>query len=179
MAINTAYTQYVAKTSNYTLTVADDVATFTITAARTATLPLAAACSIVSGQNRKLIVNAGASDHDLTIAVQSGNALVGESTLSPGETAFINGDGVSVWNSTGSSGVGGVSGTSGASGFSGFTGRSGASGYTGLSGYSAYTGVSGYSGKSGYSGFSGISGYSGFSGKSGYSGFSGISGHSG
>lgn len=177
--LGTQYTKFVAKTNSYTIQAADDVITFTIATAKTATLPLSKTCTIVSGQNAKQINNAGGSSDDLTIAVQSGDTLVGESTLSPGESALIVGNGVALWNSTGSSGAAGVSGFSG---FSGASGRSGWSGFTGTSGFSAYsgfTGRSGYTGVSGYSGYSGESGYSGFSGISGYSGFSGYSGYTG
>ena len=177
--LDSQYTRFVAKDDSYTIQSLDDVITFTIATAKTATLPLAKTCSVVSGQFAKQINNAGASADDLTIAVQSGDTLVGESTLSPGEVASIRGNGVSVWYSTGSSGV---QGTSGFSGFSGASGTSGWSGFTGISGYSAYSGFSGrsaYTGVSGYSGYTGVSGYSGFSGISGYSGFSGYSGHTG
>lgn len=178
--LGTQYTKFVAKTGAYTIQAGDDVITFTIAAPATATLPLAKTCSIYSQQNVKQINNVSGSASDLTIAVQSGDTLVGEATLSPGETALIVGNGVALWNSTGSSGATGVSGfsgfsgASGTSGWSGFTGASGTSGWSGFSGRSGYTGISGYSGysgESGYSGFSGISGYSGFSGYSGYSGF--------
>ena len=183
------YTQYqkiVRKTASYTLDPSDDVARFVITVGVTATLPLAKACSVYSKQNKKIIINDGTSSNTLTIAVQSGNTLVGVTaatlgvTLAAGETAFVDGDGVAIWNiSGGYSGVSGNSGFSGFSGYSGFSGASGYSGYSGKSGYSGYCGVSGYTGKSGYSGVSGPSGYSGFSAAaSGYSGFSGYSGYS-
>ncbi len=183
------YTQYqkiVRKTASYTLDASDDVARFVITAGATATLPLARTCSLYSRQNKKIIINDGTSSNTLTIAVQSGNSLVGATataaaaTLAAGETVFIDGDGVAIWNiSGGYSGVGGTSGFTGASGYSGFSGASAYSGYSGKSGYSGYTGVSGYMGVSGYSGVSGKSGYSGFSAAaSGYSGFSGYSGYS-
>ena len=120
--LGTDYERIVYKTSSYTLTVADDVARFTIAAPSTATLPLSRNCSIVSGQNQKVIANAGGSASDLTIAVGSGDTLVGEATLSAGETAYISGNGVTIWNSIGASGVTGVSGYSG---FSGASGRDG------------------------------------------------------
>jgi len=183
------YTQYqkiVRKTAAYTLDPSDDVARFVITVGVTATLPLAKACTVYSKQNKKIIINDSTSSNTLTIAVQSGNTLLGATataaaaTLAAGETAYVDGDGVAVWNiSGGYSGVSGNSGFSGFSGASGYSGTSGYSGYSGKSGYSGYTGVSGYSGASGYSGVSGKSGYSGFSAAaSGYSGFSGYSGYS-
>ena len=181
------YTQYqkiVRKTAAYTLDPSDDVARFVITVGVTATLPLAKNC--LRPQNRKIILNDSTSSNTLTIAVQSGNTLVGATataaaaTLAAGETAFVDGDTVSIWNiSGGYSGVSGNSGFSGFSGASGYSGASGFSGYSGKSGYSGYTGVSGYSGVSGWTGVSGKSGFSGFSAAaSGYSGFSGYSGYS-
>jgi hypothetical protein len=177
MPFGTQYEQQVAKTLDYTLTVADDVAVFTIAVGKTATLPLAANCSLA--QQFKQIINVSGSSNDLTIAVQTGNTLVGENTLSPGETTTVRSDGVAIWYSTGSSGVTGVSGYSGFSGASGYSGFSGYSGYSGKSGFSGYSGVSGWSGWSGYSGVSGYSGKSGYSGYSGYTGVSGYSGYSG
>jgi len=185
--LSTAYQKIVRKTSSYTLDPSDDVARFVIAAAAIATLPLAKNCTVYSKQNKKIIINDSTSSDTLTIAVQSGNTLVGATaaaiaaTLAVGETAFVDGDGVAIWNiSGGYSGVAGTSGFSGFSGASGYSGRSGYSGYSGASGYSGYTGISGYTGKSGYSGFSAAaSGYSGFSGVSGYSGFSGYSGYTG
>lgn len=177
--LGSTYEKFVAKTDSYTIQAGDDVITFTLAAPATATLPFSKTCTIYSQQNIKQINNVSGSSDDLTVAVQSGDTLVGESTLSPGETAFIVGNGVTIWNSTGSSGA---TGTSGFSGFSGASGRSGWSGYSGASGISGYSGLSGrsgYTGVSGYSGYTGVSGYSGFSGRSGYSGFSGYSGYSG
>lgn len=177
--LDSQYTKFIAKTGAYTIQAGDDVITFTLAAPATATLPLSKTCTIYSGQNIKQINNVVGSSDDLTIAAQSGDTLVGEATLSPGETALLVGNGVLLWNSTGSSGAtgtsgfSGFSGASGTSGFSGFTGASGASGYSGFSGrsgYSGFSGISAYSGESGYSGFSGVSGYSGFSGYSGYTG---------
>ncbi len=167
--VNSAYAQQVFKTASYTLTVSDDIARFTIAAPATATLPLSRNCSLLSKQNIKIIANAGGSASDLTIAAGSGDTLVGENTLSAGETAFLTGDGVLVWNSVGASGVTGNSGFSGACGFSGYSGKSGFSGTSGFSGYSGISGWSGITGFSGYSGPSGFSGYSAYSGKSGYS----------
>lgn len=179
--LDSQYTKFVAEDDSYTIKAADDIIVFTITTAKTATLPLAKECSIVSGQNEKIIINHADSSDTLTIAVQAGNTLIGATapgatTLAAGETAFVYGNGVTVWNVSGGAGVSGVSGFSGFSGASGFSGFSGWSGYSGTSGSSGYSGVSGFSG---YSGVSGISGYSGFSGVSGYSGYSGISGYSG
>lgn len=186
MALNTSYVKYVSKVASYTLDVTDDVAKFVIAAPATATLPLAANCTAVSGQNFKIISNDSTSSGALTIAVQSGNTLVGEGTptgpaqtIAAGETAYLQGNEATIWWMSGGSGTVGVSGFSGFSGASGFSGFSGYSGYSGVSGASGYSGKSGWSGFSGYSGFSGPSGYSGFSGKSGYSGFSGYSGYSG
>jgi hypothetical protein len=184
--LNSQYQKIVAKTASYTIDPSDDVIQFTVTVGVTATLPLAKTCSVVSTQNRKIIINKSTSSNTVTVAVASGNTLVGSTataggvTLAAGETATIDGDGVSIWNMFGGySGVGGTSGFSGASGYSGFSGASAYSGYSGKSGYSGYTGVSGYQGVSGYSGVSGKSGYSGFSAAaSGYSGFSGYSGYS-
>jgi collagen triple helix repeat protein len=177
--LGTQYSRFVVKDDSYTIQAADDVITFTIASAKTATLPLAKTCTLHSDQNIKQINNVSGSSNDLTIAVQSDDVLIGEATLSPGETAILIGNGVTTWSSTGSSGVTGVSGFSGFSGRSGFSGWSGFSGASGTSGYSGFSGRSGYTGVSGYSGYSGVSGYSGFSGRSGYSGFSGYSGYSG
>lgn len=177
--LGSTYEKFVAQSDSYTILAGDDVITFTLAAPGTATLPFSRFCSIYSQQNFKQINNVSGSSDDLTIAVQSGDTLIGESTLAPGETAFIVGNGVTVWNSTGSSGATGTSGFSGFSGISGFSGWSGFSGVSGTSGYSGFSGRSGYTGVSGYSGYSGESGYSGFSGVSGYSGFSGYSGYSG
>ena len=182
--IGLPYQKIVRKTDNYTIDPSDDIARFIITAGKTATLPLAKNCSRV--QSRKIVINDGTSSNTLTIAVQSGNTLLGATaavaaaTLAAGETAFVDGDGVTIWNiSGGYSGVAGTSGFSGFSGASGYSGFSGYSGYSGKSGYSGYTGISGYCGVSGASGYSGKSGYSGFSAAaSGYSGFSGYSGYS-
>lgn len=176
--LNSTYTKYVAKTDNYTILAGDDVITFTIATAKTATLPKAGTVTPMSGQNVKQIVNSGDSSDTLTIAVQSGDSLIGIGSLAAGQTAYLMSNGTSVWTGTGgggqagTSGYSGISGFSGISGYSGFTGVSGYSGFSGASGYSGFTGVSGYSGFSGYSGYSGVSGYSGYSGVSGYSGFS-------
>ena len=168
--INSAYAKQQFKTDSYTITVSDDIVRFTLAAPGTATLPFSRNCSIVSGQNQKIIANAtGSLAKDLTIAVGSGDTLVGETTLSAGETAFITGDGVLIWNSIGASGV---TGNSGFSGYSAFSGYSGKSGFSGISGFSGFSGISGASGKSGFSGYTGISGFSGYSGTSGRSGYS-------
>lgn len=184
--LGSQYQKMVAKTANYTIDSSDDVITFTTSGAGViATLPLAKTCSIVSGQNRKIIASAAGSTDPLTIAVQSGNTLIGNTiigvgvTIAAGETAFAYGNGVSVWTISGGDATRGVSGFSGFSGASGYSGKSGYSGFSGFSGYSGYSGVSGWSGWSGYSGKSGYSGYSGYSGVSGYSGFSGYSGYTG
>ncbi len=182
----TQYQKIVKKGVSYTIAVPDDVVEFTTTGAGViATLPLAKDCTIYSGQNEKLIANKSTSTDEITLAVQSGNTLVGVTgaaatlTLAVGATAFARGDQSTVWNITGGAGTSGVSGFSGFSGASGYSGASGWSGYSGKSGYSGYCGVSGWTGVSGYSGYSGVSGYSGFSGISGYSGFSGYSGYTG
>jgi hypothetical protein len=183
--LGTSYTQFITKTANYTLTVNDDVAIFTTSAPGViATLPLARTCAFVAGQNTKQIINASGSTNVLTVAVQSGDTLVGETasgpaqTLAAGESAIVNCSPnlPTIWTITGGDGSQGVSGYSGFSGASGYSGKSGYSGFSGKSGYSGYTGVSGFSG---YTGVSGTSGYSGFSGISGYSGYSGTSGYSG
>lgn len=174
--LNSSYTKYVVKTDNYSILFGDDVITFTIASAKTATLPLAGTCSPMSGQNVKEIVNSANSSDTLTIAVPSGNSLVGIGSLAVGQTALLQSNGTSVWTGLGGGGAAGTSGYSGPSGYSGFSGVSGYSGFSGISGYSGFSGISGYSG---FSGISGYSGYSGKSGYSGYSGFSGISGYSG
>ncbi len=168
--INSVYTKYVAKTDNYTLTFSDDVATFTIATAKTATLPKAGTCTVMSQQNVKQIINSANSSDTLTIAVQSGDTLIGIGSLAAGQETIVTSNGTATWTGFGGGGQAGTSGYSGPSGFSGFSGISGYSGFTGISGYSGYSGFSGFSGISGYSGYSGFSGYSG---KSGYSGFSG------
>lgn len=184
--LNTQYQKQVNKTASYTLDVSDDVAKFTTSGAGViATLPLSAACTIPSNQNRKVVANASTSTDPVTIAVQSGNTLVGATaatagvSIAAGETAYAVGDGIKTWFITGGSGTSGVSGFSGFSGYSGYSGFSGYSGYSGASGISGFSGRSGYSGYSGVSGYSGKSGYSGFSGYSGYTGISGYSGFSG
>lgn len=174
--LNSQYAKYVAKTDNYTIQLADDVITFTIATAKTGTLPKAGTCTSMSGQNVKQIVNSANSADTLTVAVQSGDTLLGIGSLAVGQTAYLTSNGTSVWSGFG---AGGAAGTSGYSGVSGFSGVSGYSGFTGVSGYSGFTGVSGYSGFSGASGYSGFSGYSGYTGISGYSGYSGVSGYSG
>lgn len=174
--LNSVYTKYVEKTDNYTILAGDDVITFTIATAKTATLPKAGTVPPMSGQNVKQIINDGDSADTLTLAVQSGDSLVGIGSLAIGQTAYLISNGTSVWTGFG---AGGVAGTSGYSGVSGFSGISGYSGFTGISGYSGFTGVSGYSGFTGASGYSGFSGYSGYTGISGYSGYSGVSGYSG
>lgn len=177
--INSVYSRYIAKTSDYTVLFQDDVITFTISTAKTATLPKAGTCTPMSLQNVKQIINSANSSDTLTIAVQSGDSLLGIGSLAAGQTAYVVSNGTTTWTGSGgggqagTSGYTGVSGFSGTSGYSGFTGVSGYSGFTGVSGYSGFSGASGYSGFSGYSGYSGVSGYSGYSGKSGYSGFSG------
>lgn len=174
--LNSTYTKYVAKTDNYTILAGDDVITFTIASAKTATLPKAGTVPPMTGQNEKQIVNSANSADTLTIAVQSGDSLIGIGSLAIGQTAYLTSNGTSVWTGFG---AGGAAGTSGYSGVSGFSGISGYSGFTGISGYSGFTGISGYSGFSGVSGYSGFSGYSGYTGVSGYSGYSGVSGYSG
>lgn len=177
--LDSKYTRYLEKTDNYTLTQTDDVVNFTIATAKTATLPLAKICTIYNEQYRKVISNDADSSDTLTIAVASGNSLVGNATLAAGEVSVVTSDGATVWYAQGDTGLSGVSGFSGFSGASGFSGWSGFSGASGTSGYSGVSGRSGYTGVSGYSGYTGVSGYSGFSGISGYSGFSGYSGYSG
>ena len=178
MPLNSIYVKVVAKTDNYTLDKGDDIAVFTIATAKTATLPKAGTCTPQTQQNVKQITSAGGSADTLTIAVQSGDTLIGASTLAAGQSAFVTANS-SVWTSIsaggGQQGYSGYSGISGPSGFSGYSGISGFSGYSGISGFSGYSGASGYSGYSGISGFSGYSGTSGFSGYSGKSGFSGYS----
>lgn len=174
--INSSYVKdRVVTNADATITVADDVIIFTIASGQTATLPLAKDC-INTPQRAKIIINAGGSGANLTIAAPSGNTLVGQATLLPGGTSLVDAQQATVWTSTGGSGAQGASGYSGYSAYSGFSGTSGASGYSGISGKS---GFSGYSGVSGFSGYSGISGFSGYSGISGYSGYSGTSGRSG
>ncbi len=174
--LNSSYTKYVAKTDNYTILFGDDVITFTIASAKTATLPLAGSCSPMTGQNAKQIVNSANSTDTLTIAAPSGNNLIGLGSLAPGQVSLVISNGTATWTGSGGGGQAGTSGYSGPSGYSGFSGLSGYSGFSGISGYSGFSGISGYSG---FSGISGYSGYSGISGASGYSGFSGISGYSG
>lgn len=180
--IDDTYSRYVVVTNaDYTVKVLDDQVTFTIASGQTVTLPAAGLCPPTGSpnQSKKRIVNSANSGGTLTIAVPSGNNLVGIGSLAPGVVTVVTSDGTATWTGTGgggqagTSGYTGISGFSGTSGYSGFTGVSGYSGFTGVSGYSGFTGASGYSGFSGYSGYSGVSGYSGYSGKSGYSGFSG------
>jgi hypothetical protein len=173
------YTKFQEKTDDYTLGASDDVVDFTIATAKTATLPLAKTCTVNNTWFKKVITNKSTSSDTLTIAVQSGNSLVGLTSLGVGEQAILSSNGATIWTARGGTGATGTSGFSGFSAYSGFSGASGYSGFTGTSGYSGYTGVSGYSGKSGYSGVSGYSGYSGVSGYSGFSGFSGFSGYTG
>ena len=183
--LNTQYSVFKAKATSYTIDKGDDYIVFTtIAGGVVATLPLAKDCSRYSGQNAKEIINAPTSSDPITIAVQSGDTLVGATapaatTLAVGQTAFVAGNQATTWMITGGSGASGVSGFSGASGTSGFSGTSGTSGASGTSGFSGvfgFSGVSGFAGKSGFSGVSGFSGASGTSGASGASGFSGFSG---
>ena len=56
--INSDYSRYIAKSNtDYTITVSDDVITFTIASPQTATLPLAGLCGPQTGQSQKQIVN--------------------------------------------------------------------------------------------------------------------------
>jgi collagen triple helix repeat protein len=174
--VNSTYTKVIPISDNYTVKFGDDVIVATIATAKTATLPKAGTCTPQTQQNVKQIINSANSSDTLTIAVQSGDTLLGIGSLAAGQTAYLTSNGTSVWTGFG---AGGQAGTSGYSGVSGFSGVSGYSGFTGVSGYSGFTGVSGYSGFSGASGYSGFSGYSGYSGISGYSGYSGVSGYSG
>jgi hypothetical protein len=179
MPLNSTYVKDVAVTNaDKTITVSEDVITFTIASGQIATLPPAKDC-INTPQTAKIIINAGGSGGNLTIAAPSGNTLIGQDTLLPGATALVNAMRATVWSSTGGSGAQGASGYSGYSAYSGFSGASGFSGFSGISGKSGFSGYSGISGFSGYSGISGFSGYSGISGYSGYSGISGKSGYSG
>lgn len=179
------YSVFEAKTNNYTLDRADKVVNFVIATGKTATLPHASQCSVISGLNKKVISNDSTSSGVLTLAVQSGDTLLGATassaaqTLAAGEVATCSGDGVNIWTINGGVGTSGISGYSGGSGASGFTGSSGKSGFVGTSGFSGTTGVSGTSGFSGVAGFSGVSGFTGVSGTSGASGTSGFSGFSG
>jgi hypothetical protein len=167
------YTKFVSKTNNYTLDPSDDVATFTIATAKSATMPEANQCTETKQNDEKVVINADGSSDTLTIAVPTDNSLIGVSGLAAGQTAFMVSDGIAVWYAQGGSGVTGVSG------FSGFSGASAYSGFSGRSAYSGFSGASGYTGKSGYSGYTGVSGYSGYTGVSGYSGYTGLSGYSG
>jgi len=176
MPLNSVYERDVAKSDNYTVLFGDDQVTFTIASAKTATLPKAGTCTPMSQQNVKRIINSANSSDTLTIAVQSGDTLIGIGSLAAGQETIVTSNGTATWNGFGGGGQAGTSGYSGPSGFSGFTGVSGYSGFTGVSGFSGFSGISG---ASGYSGFTGISGYSGFTGASGISGFSGKSGFSG
>lgn len=185
--LGSEYQKMQAKTASYTLLVSDDVVKFTSSGAGViATLPKAASCPEHQGQSRKIIASASGSTDPITIAVQSGDTLVGATkvagaaaTIEAGQTAVAQSNGSTVWTITGGDGTQGVSGYSGFSGWSGFSGKSGYSGFSGYSGYSGISGYSGWSGYSGKSGYSGVSGYSGYSGVSGYSGFSGYSGYTG
>jgi hypothetical protein len=179
MPLNSPYSTYQFKTTSYTVLKTDDVVTFQIAAPATATLPKAGTCPPMSLQNQKQIISSGSSGDTLTIAVASGDVLLGVGTLAAGQNTIVTSQGTNVWTSLGGGGQAGTSGYSGVSGFSGYSGVSGYSGYSGLSGFSGYSGASGFSGYSGASGFSGYSGISGASGKSGYSGTSGFSGYSG
>ena len=89
MSIGSQYAQQKAKTGSYTLLVSDDLVNFVLTGApATATLPLAAQCTqYPNGKNRKMIINGATSNDVVTIAVQSGNTLIGTTVLNPGETA--------------------------------------------------------------------------------------------
>lgn len=181
MPLNSFYTKYEAKTDNYTIPVTTDVVTFTIASAKTATLPKAGLCppNATPAYNVKQIISSGSSGDTLTIAVASGDVLLGVGSLAAGQNTIVTSQGTTIWTSLGGGGQAGVSGYSGVSGFSGYSGVSGYSGYSGASGFSGYSGASGFSGYSGASGYSGYSGISGASGRSGYSGTSGFSGYSG
>lgn len=177
MSLNNSYTKYVfVSDANYTITVTDDVVTTLISTGRTFTLPQAALCTPMNGQNRKQIQSSASSVGNVTVTAPSGNTLVGLGLVEPGQVVTVTSNGTATWSGSGGGGPAGTSGYSGPSGYSGF---SGPSGYSGFSGFSGYSGFSGFSGYSGFSGFSGYSGFSGFSGASGYSGFSGKSGYSG
>lgn len=177
MSLNNNYTKYIsAGDASYTVKFADDVVTFTITTGRTATLPAAGTCTPMSGQNAKRIVSSSSSVGNVTLAVPSGNNLIGVGFVEPGQAVTVQSNGTATWTGFGGGGQAGTSGYSGPSGYSGFSGPSGYSGFSGTSGYSGFSGISGYSG---FSGTSGASGYSGYSGTSGYSGYSGQSGYSG
>ncbi len=179
------YAKFEAKTNTYSVTVSDKVVSFILPSNKTTTLPFASQCSIQSGTNKKVIADATSSSNVLTIAVQSGDDLIGVTdgasgaTLAAGQTATCLGDGALTWTISGGSGSSGVSGTTGFTGASGITGFSGKSGFSGTSGFvgtSGFSGTTGFSGVAGFSGASGASGKSGFTGASGTSGFSGFSG---
>lgn len=178
--INSQYSKYQFKTDNYSVAVTDDYVTFQIATAKTCTLPKAGLCppNAAPAYNVKQIISSGSSGDTLTIAVASGDVLLGVGSLAAGQNTIVTSQGTTIWTSLGGGGQAGVSGYSGVSGFSGYSGVSGYSGYSGASGFSGYSGASGYSGYSGISGYSGYSGISGYSGKSGYSGTSGFSGYS-
>src|SRR5262245_40184371 len=134
--LDSKYTKYLEKDDSYTILVGDDVINFTIASAKTATLPSAHTCTVYNEQFKKVISNDADSGDVLTIAVGSGNTLVGNAALSAGEVSTVTSNGSTVWY---------AQGDTGATGTSGFSGFSGASGYSGFSAYSGYSGVSGYS----------------------------------
>ena len=185
MPINSQYSLWVTKGTDYTIRTQDDYITFAISGAASGTLPAAGTCTVQNGQFQKYIIaDVNNSTNDVTIVAASGDTLQGIGTLAAGENALLTSFG-NVWLATGgngaagTSGFSGVSGFSGASGKSGFSGASGASGTSGTSGFSGASGAVGESGASGVAGVSGTSGTSGFSGASGAAGVSGTSGFSG
>lgn len=103
-------TQYVAnsgvKTTSYTVPATVDFVPFLITAAATATLPLTRDAGFggqmlanrQGGQGVVRIQNSASSTADVTIAIASGDALFGASTVAPGQFVDCVSDGQGVWH---------------------------------------------------------------------------------
>lgn len=102
------YERFVTYTDDQTILSQEDRIRFVLSVdAEVATLPFAAQCFPGSGKQLKLIVNDTTSSFNITVAVQSGDTIVGNVTLTPGRGCFAISDGAAEWTLIGPSGAGG------------------------------------------------------------------------
>lgn len=93
-----------SKTTSYTVLSTDDIVTFTLTAAATATLPSSSGqyagyvmSNRTGGQGTTYIQNAATSTANVTIAVGAGDAIFGSSIVAPGQLVECKSNGTGIW----------------------------------------------------------------------------------
>lgn len=93
-----------SKATDYTILSTDDIVIFTVTAASTATLPSTSGqyagyvlSNRTGGQGTVYIQNAATSTAGITIAAGSGDAIFGNSSVSPGQIVEATSNGQGIW----------------------------------------------------------------------------------